>query len=151
MTASHSMLPSWYRASTLRASLTSWHHRQTAQVGGDLNVGDGLGRANRRLNKALIARLHVEDGGGVGLDGAADGLAGEHGEGLLDLHADVLDAQQEEGNERLRGDGQPMGGVPDAQGEEQQPGDQEAGGVAGVGEGNGRLEDALALAQHVVE
>mmetsp|Transcript_34869 Transcript_34869/g.76199 ORF Transcript_34869/g.76199 Transcript_34869/m.76199 type:complete len:452 (-) Transcript_34869:108-1463(-) len=151
MTASHSMLPSWYRASTLRASLTSWHHRQTAQVGGDLNVGDGLGRANRRLNKALIARLHVEDGGGVGLDGAADGLAGEHGEGLLDLHADVLDAHQRQAHEHLRRDGQQPALVVQRDGQQQQPREQEAGGVAGVGEGDGRLEDALALAQHVVE
>mmetsp|Transcript_34871 Transcript_34871/g.76211 ORF Transcript_34871/g.76211 Transcript_34871/m.76211 type:complete len:276 (-) Transcript_34871:529-1356(-) len=151
MTASHSMLPSWYRASTLRASLTSWHHRQTAQVGGDLNVGDGLGRANRRLNKALIARLHVEDGGGVGLDGAADGLAGEDREGLLDVDSHILDAEEEESGEDLNRHRLPAALLIERDREHGEAKDEEAGGEPRVGLGDGRFEDALALAQHVVE
>ena len=42
-------------------------------------------------------------------DGAVEeGLERQDGEGLLDLDADLLDAEEEEGDEELGGDGRPV-------------------------------------------
>eukprot|EP00232_Nephroselmis_pyriformis_P030659 CAMPEP_0182862662 /NCGR_PEP_ID=MMETSP0034_2-20130328/6195_1 /TAXON_ID=156128 /ORGANISM="Nephroselmis pyriformis, Strain CCMP717" /LENGTH=395 /DNA_ID=CAMNT_0024994761 /DNA_START=184 /DNA_END=1368 /DNA_ORIENTATION=+ len=76
---------------------------------------------------------------------------GQDGEGLLDLDAELLDADEEEGGEGFDGDGAPVALADDAEGEERQPEEERAGGVAGVGERDGRLVDALARPDHVRE
>ena len=45
---------------------------------------------------------------GRGDRAVAEGLQGEDREGLLDGDADLLDAKEEEGDDKLRGDGGPV-------------------------------------------
>ena len=84
---------------------------------------------------------------GGALDGGGDVLEGEDGEGLLDLQAELLHAEEEEADEAADGDerGGAAGELGDeGEGEEEDPEAEEAARVAGVDERDGHAADALA-------
>ena len=92
----------------------------------------------------------------VGTDLIAEPLHGKDGEWLLELGGELLNPEETNGNEGSGGDHHDV--IPrvrerlvEGEGEEQQPGGEESGRVAGVEEGHGRREETLTPTQSVLE
>jgi len=91
-----------------------------------------------------------------GTDLIAEPLHGKDGEWLLELGGELLNPEETNGNEGSGGDHHDV--IPrvrerlvEGEGEEQQPGGEESGRVAGVEEGHGRREETLTPTQSVLE
>mmetsp|Transcript_35591 Transcript_35591/g.84003 ORF Transcript_35591/g.84003 Transcript_35591/m.84003 type:complete len:259 (+) Transcript_35591:275-1051(+) len=104
------------------------------------------------------ARVHgAEHLLGGGRDGAvAEGLERQDGEGLLDLDADLLDAEEEESDDELGRDGRPVvprlaESSPQREGQQDEEDGEEARSEPRVHKGDRRLEDALVGAGQVDE
>ena len=75
----------------------------------------------------------------------------QDGERILNEHSDFLDAEEDGRCADSHRDGEPVEGVPQSEGEEHEEEDQEAGGEASVGEGDGGLEQTLASSDVISE
>mmetsp|Transcript_5516 Transcript_5516/g.7714 ORF Transcript_5516/g.7714 Transcript_5516/m.7714 type:complete len:282 (-) Transcript_5516:485-1330(-) len=134
------------------ASLLSHGLRGLLHGLGQAGEGGG-GRGRQRGGHSNVVGKHLF---AAALNAVAHDLHGQHAEGLLDLDAQLLNAQEEHGDQEGDGDG---GQVQIAvaqllvqgQRQEEQPDGQEARGVPGVHQRHGRLEDALAHAHGVAE
>mmetsp|Transcript_11502 Transcript_11502/g.37822 ORF Transcript_11502/g.37822 Transcript_11502/m.37822 type:complete len:297 (+) Transcript_11502:679-1569(+) len=99
------------------------------------------------VDERLVVDVALE---GVHVRAVADLFEREHGEGLLDEDANLLDAEEGDGDHDAGRDDFPSDVFVEREGEEGDVEHDVAGGVARVGERDGRLVDALAGAEVVV-